>query len=248
MNLVTTSGIVHKPSLVIILFVVASVVNACKENKSSADNPTVKEKSAEEECSIKLSRVHFTKSLNGAIKNTVTNDSVITITSDAKRDYFNDPNGDSFNTAPVLLSKVDNTKPFTFSAKVTPTFITTYDAGALYIFSTDQLWQKFAFERDEKARTRIVSVRTIDTSDDNNHQVIDQNSVFLKITSDTKTVGFYYSTDNKSWNLARLYKNQYPASIWLGISSQSPVGEGNSTSFKDCSLENIAIKDFRMGE
>lgn len=201
-----------------------------------------------QDCSIKLPEIHFTKSLNNAVENATVENDKISVRSDAKKDFFNDPNGKLTNsTAPVLLSKVDNTRPFTFTAKVTPSFHATYDAGTLYIFVTEQLWQKFAFERDERSRSRIVSVRTIETSDDNNHDVVTAESVYLKISSDTKTVGFYHSTDNKSWNLARLYKNNYPEIIWLGISSQSPIGEGNVTDFEDCSLTDESIKDFRMG-
>ena len=200
-----------------------------------------------EDCSIKSERIHFTKSLNHAVKNVALENNVITIKSEAKTDYFNDPDGTLSNNAPVLLSNVDNTRPFTLTAKVTPSFDATYDAGALYIFSSDQLWQKFAFERDEQGRTRIVSVRTTETSDDNNHDIIAQASVYLKISSDTKTVGFYYSTDNINWNLARLYKNNYPKMIWLGLSSQSPTGNGNATHFENCSLAATCIKDFRTG-
>ena len=201
-----------------------------------------------EDCSIKLSQIHFTKSLNDAEQNATLNQEKITIRSDAKKDFFNDPDGKISNsTAPLLLAKVDNTRPFTITAKVTPQFTATYDAGALYIFSTEKLWQKFAFERDEQGRTRIVSVRTIDTSDDNNHDMIEQESVYLKISSDTRSVGFYYSTDNKNWNLARLYKNSYPEMLWLGISSQSPMGDGNATLFEECSLTEESVKDFRKG-
>ena len=201
-----------------------------------------------EDCSIKLSQIHFTKSLNDAEQNATLNQEKITIRSDAKKDFFNDPDGKISNsTAPLLLAKVDNTRPFTITAKVTPQFTATYDAGALDIFSTEKLWQKFAFERDEQGRTRIVSVRTIDTSDDNNHDVIEQESVYMKISSDTKTVGFYYSTDNKNWNLARLYKNSYPEMLWLGISSQSPMGDGNATLFEECSLTEESVRDFRTG-
>lgn len=202
----------------------------------------------EKECSIRLANIHFTKCLNNAEKNTLVTDDSIKLKSDAKKDYFNDPDGKlSNNTAPVLLTKVDNTKPFTLTAKLSPEFKETYDAGALYIFLTNKLWQKFAFERDERGIARIVSVRTIETSDDNNHQPIGEKSVFLKISSDTQTVAFYFSTDKIKWNLARLYKNSYPATIWLGISSQSPLGEGNTTLFDDISLVGESVKDFRIG-
>ena len=203
---------------------------------------------AGDSCSIKLSGVTFTKCLNGAEKNTVVNGDVVTLTSDAKKDFFNDPgNGEAVGNAPVLLAKVDNAKPFTLTAKVSPEFKQTYDAGALYVYVSSTLWQKFAFERDERAVSRIVSVRTIETSDDNNHQNIGQPSVYLKISSDSKTIAFYFSQDNKTWNLAKLYKNEYPKVIWVGVSSQSPIGDGNKTLFENVSLTHESVKDFRMG-
>lgn len=200
------------------------------------------------ECSIKLPEIHFTRCLNDAEKNITVEGAVVTLESDAKKDFFNDPDGKLSNSsAPVLLAKVDNTKPFTLTAKVSPEFKETYDAGALYIFHTKNLWQKFAFEMDERGATRIVSVRTIETSDDNNHQPIGDNSVYLKISSDTQTVAFYFSEDKIKWNLARLYKNSYPATIWVGVSSQSPLGNGNATRFESPSLTGESVKDFRMG-
>jgi regulation of enolase protein 1 (concanavalin A-like superfamily) len=91
-------------------------------------------------------------------------------------------------------------------------------------------------------------VRTLETSDDNNHDVVDQPSVYLKISSDTKTVGFYYSIDNENWQLVRVFKNDFPSGIWGGLSAQSPVGKGNSVIFEDCSLTQVSITDFRMGQ
>lgn len=200
------------------------------------------------ECSIKLPEIHFTRCLNGAEKNTSVAGAVVTLKSDAKKDFFNDPDGKlSNNSAPVLLEKVDNTQPFTLIAKVSPEFKETYDAGALYIYHTENLWQKFAFEKDERGVTRIVSVRTIETSDDNNHQPVNGSSVYLKISSDTQTVGFYFSEDKIKWNLARLYKNSYPDTIWVGVSSQSPLGDGNASRFESLSLISESVKDFRMG-
>ena len=72
-------------------------------------------------------------------------------------------------------------------------------------------------------------------------------AVYMKISSDTKTVGFYYSLDKKSWQLIRLFKNDYPASIWVGISTQSPLGEGTTAVFEDLSLAQQSISDFRLG-
>jgi len=199
--------------------------------------------------SIALPNITFTRSLNGAAENTKVTDGKLTLTSAAKRDNFRDPNGKlSSNTAPVLLAEVDNEKPFTLTAKITPTFTETYDAGALYIWVKDDLWLKMAMEMDEGRRTRMVTVRTTRTSDDNNHDVVTAKSVYMKISSDTQTVGFYYSLDRKRWQLIRLFKNDYPARTWLGVSAQSPLGNGTSSVFEDLSLTSNSITDFRRGE
>ncbi|HEU4654567.1 MAG TPA: DUF1349 domain-containing protein [Steroidobacteraceae bacterium] len=200
------------------------------------------------ETHITLPDVTFTVALNQAEKSVAISNGRLTLSSAAKRDNFRDPDGKlSSNTAPMLLTEVDNAKPFTFSAKVTPKFKSTYDAGALYVWVRDDLWFKFAMERDERGRTRIVTVRTNDTSDDNNHDVVTAPSVFMKISSDAKTIAFYYSLDNKQWQLVRLFKNEYPTQLWLGVSSQSPTGDGNSTMFDNVTLTRTSVSDFRMG-
>jgi hypothetical protein len=197
---------------------------------------------------VKLPGITFTRSLNGAAANARVEGGKLTLESDARRDNFRDPDGTlSNNTAPLLLAEVDNRQPFTLTARVTPTFLKTYDAGALYIYVREDLWLKMAMELDERQKTRMVTVRTIGTSDDNNHDVIDAKSVYMKISSDTKTVGFYYSLDNESWQLIRLFRNDYPAAIGVGISTQSPLGEGTSAVFEDVSLTKQSISDFRRG-
>jgi uncharacterized protein len=197
---------------------------------------------------IVLPGITFNLALNGAEEHVKVVDGRLTLSSPAKRDNFRDPDGKlSNNTAPMLLSEIDNRKPFTFTAKVTPTFLDTYDAGALYIWVRDDLWLKMAMERDERRRTRLVSVRTTGTSDDNNHDVVAAKSVYMKISSDTKTVGFYYSLDSKEWQLIRLFRNEYPNTIWLGVSSQSPVGNGSFSTFENVILTQASVSDFRLG-
>ena len=83
-------------------------------------------------CDVQLPGLTFTRSLNGAAQNATVEKGVLTLRSDAKRDNFNDPDGKLSNhTAPVLLTPVDNTKPFTFTSQVAPTVLETYDAGTL---------------------------------------------------------------------------------------------------------------------
>ena len=202
-------------------------------------------------CDIKLSSIHFTKAINGAdsLIKTEANEKVI-FKAGEKSDYFSDPDGKLSNTsAPMLLSKVDNTKPFTLTTKVTPEFTEKglYNAGVLYIYVNDSFYQKFCFEQDERGNHRIVTVRTMTTSDDNNHDVVKQPSVYMKISSDTKTVASYYSLDKKNWQMVRLYKNNYPKEIWMGISTQCPVDKGTQSVFEEINLEEKSVSDFRLG-
>ncbi len=201
-----------------------------------------------EECSVKFSGIEFTKSINNAKVLTTVEGDRLELKCNAKCDNFNDPDGKLSNSnAPILLTKIDNSQPFTFIAKVTPTFLDKYDSGALFIYLNKKWWFKFAFERDELMRTRAVTVRTIETSDDNDHDIINSTSVYMKISSDTKTIGFYYSLDKANWQLVRLFRNDYPAETWIGLSVQSPMGDGTNSTFKECSLTQASIKDFRMG-
>ncbi|KOS06982.1 hypothetical protein AM493_13775 [Flavobacterium akiainvivens] len=237
----------------------ALLVASCSPKKEDAPKPAeAPEQTAKtggfvngNPCNITISGINFTKSVNGA-DSLVTADAngKVTFKVGAKKDYFNDPDGKlSNNTAPILLTEVDNTKPFTLTAKVTPGFTEKglYNAGVLYMYVNDDLYQKFCFEQDERGKHRVVTVRTIGTSDDNNHDVVNQPWVYMKISSDGKTVGSYYSLDNKEWQMARLYKNEYPEKLWLGLSSQCPVDEGTTSYFEAVSLKQESIKDFRTG-
>ena len=226
-----------------------------KESKTSEPDLTgkVAETSQITDCEIKVGDVTFTKSINGA-------DTCVTILADGGLefncpgglDFFCDPNEGklSNNTLPVLLIPTDNTKPFTLTAKVTPEFTSDglYNAADLFVYVNDTLWQKLAFEQDEYGNHRIVTVRTQGTSDDNNHDKIDAKSVYMKISSDTRTIASYYSLDKKEWHMGRLYRNEYPDQIYLGISSQCPQHGGCTSLIEDITISHDNVGDFRMGE
>lgn len=202
-------------------------------------------------CNVEFGGITFTRALNGA-------DSLVTIQDDGKMrfiahenaDFFCDPNEQlTNNSAPVLLTEIDNTKPFRFTAKVSPEFTQTglYNAGVLYVYANDAFWQKFCFEQDERGKHRIVSVRTMGTSDDNNHDVISQDWAYLRLFSDTRTLAFYYSLDGTEWQMVRLYKNNFPKRVFLGISNQCPKDKNSSSIFEEVSISTDNVKDIRMG-
>lgn len=165
-------------------------------------------------------------------------------------DYFRSPDGTAINNSPVIFTEIDNTKPFTFTAKVEPQFTLTgtYSAGVLYVYENDTHNQKLCFEQDENGAHRVVSVRTIGTSDDNNHQSIEGLSVYMRISSDGKQIGSYYSEDGKTWRMARLYKNDFPEKLLLGLSSQSPKDNEHTCYFSEVSIIETAVPNFRSGK
>jgi regulation of enolase protein 1 (concanavalin A-like superfamily) len=191
----------------------------------------------------------FTESRNNAEKLLSKIGNKIEISAGAETDYFIEPGLPPYEkaNAPLLLKTVDNTKPFTFSFKTIPVHKVKYDAGMAFIYIDDKHWLKFAFEADERMNKRLVTVKTKDFSDDNNHDAIKSPSVFMKISSDTKVVGFYYSIDGKNWQLIRVFKNEYPATIKIGVGSQSPAGRGNKSVFEQFQFSETSVKDFRMG-
>lgn len=246
----------------IVLFLAVSAIislHSCTNNQTGNADSTIVATSPSPDSAkvngiaydLKLPGIHFTKAVNGA--ETLAKVDVqhkITFNVGEKKDYFSDPDGKlSNNTAPILLAKVDNKKPFTLIAKVTPTFTSKglYNAGVLYIYVNNNFYQKFCFEQDERGEHRLVTVRTIGTSDDNNHDVVKSPFVYMKLSSDTRTVASYYSIDKKNWQMVRLYKNNYPATIWMGLSAQCPKDVGSVSYFEDISLVQKSVNDVRLG-
>ena len=192
----------------------------------------------------------FTESLNNAAAQTTQMaDGKLEITSGPETDYFIEPGAPPYEkaNAPLLLKTIDNTKPFTFSCKTTPMHQVKYDAGMAFLYVNEKQWLKFAFEADERLHKRLVTVKTRDFSDDNNHDAVDTSAVYLKISSDTKVVGFYYSLNGSEWQLVRVFKNEYPAALKIGVGAQSPAGQGNKATFEDFRFAEESVKDFRMG-
>ncbi|HBK87968.1 MAG: DUF1349 domain-containing protein [Cyclobacteriaceae bacterium] len=226
-----------------IALILLLTIFSCKKETNSMESP------APVECSFRIGEITFSQALHGAEKQVAVEDQHLVISSPPKSDYFNEPDESArYGNAPILLTRLDNTVPFTWTATILPVFTTTYDAGAIYLYVDSGHWLKFAFEQDERGNKRIVTVRTRGTSDDNNHDIISQEAIDLKISSDGKSIGFYYSTDHTNWQVVRVFKNDYPGQLWLGISAQSPWGEGNKVTFSNCALTPGSIKDFRKGE
>lgn len=201
-------------------------------------------------CDITFDGVHFTSQKNNAESGISITDDTLKFTAGAQTDYFRSPDGSVVNSSPVIFTEIDNTKPFTFTAKIEPQFTKTgtYSAGVLYAYESDTHCQKMCFEQDEYGDHRVVTVRTIETSDDNNHQSISGSSVYMRLSSDGKQLGSYYSEDGNTWRMARLYKNDFPKRLLIGLSSQSPKDDAHTCYFTEVSIVSKVVADFRNGK
>lgn len=201
-------------------------------------------------CNIVLGNIKFSQAKNGAENSVAIFGDTLKFIAGAQTDYFRSPDGSVIDTSPVIFTEIDNTKPFTFTAKVEPKFTETgtYSAGCLYAYENEKHCQKLCFEQDEYGLHRIVTVRTIGTSDDNNHQSIEGPAVYMRISSDGKQIGSYFSEDGKIWHMARLYGNDFPKKLFLGISSQSPQDNEHTCHFSEVSIIEDAVSDFRNGK
>lgn len=203
-------------------------------------------------CKVEFDGVTFTHAINGGDGLVTVNNGKLEFCSVGGQDYFIDPNQNILTkkSIPAILFEVDNTKPFTMSAKVIPTFTKEglYNAADFLVFVNDTLAQKLCYEQDEYGGHRVVSVRTQGTSDDNNHDLINEPYVYFKISSDTHTIASYYSRDGKEWHMVRLYKNYYPTKLYLGIASQCPQKGKNTCTFEDLKFSQNNVGDFRLGK
>ena len=234
-------------SAAIVLALTACVGKQAENKETVADNPKMTD------CDLTLGGIHFTKALNGADQQVSDSAGIVTFRAKPNADYFVDPNDGklSQNDAAVLLTEVDNSKPFTLQGKLRTGFTPDglYNAATFFVYTNDTLFQKFCFEQDERGNHRVVTVRTDGTSDDNNHEVFNEAEyIYYKISSDTRTIASYYSLDGKQWQMVRLYKNRYSNPLYLGICSQAPQSEECVSTFEELSLTTDNVGDFRMGE
>ena len=120
----------------------AVTLTACTNNNApKQEAEVINEKLTD--CDIKVSGIHFTKALNGADQQVTDSAGIVTFRAKPHADYFTDPNDGklSQDNSAVLLTEVDNTKPFTFSARMKPGFTPDglYNAAALFVYASDSL-------------------------------------------------------------------------------------------------------------
>jgi hypothetical protein len=161
---------------------------------------------------------------------------VLTISSDAKTDWFVDPfDGTVAKTAPILLFTPGS--DYVFSSRVTVNFATKWDAGALMLWADDHHWAKLSFELSPEGKPTLVTVVTRGLSDDCNSLPLPGDSVHLRVAKSSNTYVFYFSADGESWQILRTFSLDTELPARVGFESQSPAGAGVVAKFSAISYD-----------
>jgi regulation of enolase protein 1 (concanavalin A-like superfamily) len=172
------------------------------------------------------------------------NDGSIELIAPGKTDFFIDISSDYKQlNAPFYHTSVEN--DFIFRCSVQPVFKNTYDAGCLLVYDTEVKWIKFAFENTDLGHPSVVSVVTDCFSDDCNGERIEGKNVFLQIVRKGNDWCLHYSDDKTGWKMVRYFRFEITNKIKIGVSCQSPLGEGCKVIFSDIEILKNDYKNIR---
>ena len=168
-------------------------------------------------------------------------------------DFYVNPAGEgsadaeSLGNAATLLG----TPPegdFRFSARVTVDFRSQYDAGVLMLWSDERRWAKFCFEFSPAEEPMVVSVVTRGVSDDANAFVVEDRTVWLRVSRVDTVYAYHASTDGTTWRLVRVFGlGGDIADHRIGFEAQSPTGDGCTATFDRVSFTRDRLEDLRDG-
>jgi len=159
-------------------------------------------------------------------------------------DFFCNPADDSVvSDAPFLYKEVSG--DFLISARVKPTFQSTFDACTVFVYADDRHWLKIAFEYTDMESHSIVTVATDHYSDDAIGEEMKEEAVYLQIVRKGDIFACHYSADGVNYRLARILGLKMPAAVKVGVSAQAPTGQGQFMEFRDLKLTQALPKDMR---
>jgi regulation of enolase protein 1 (concanavalin A-like superfamily) len=185
-------------------------------------------------------------------------DGTVTVTGAARSDMFIDPNGPAPDYAAGLLlgrlpqdeggAEAEAEADFTFSARVTVPFASTYDAGVLVVYAGPDRFAKLCFEYSPQHRPTVVTVVTRGVSDDANAFAVEGETVSLRVARIGRAWAFHASTDEKHWSMVRYFSlGETVEPVRVGLLAQSPTGEGISVTFAQLAYRRGTLADLRDG-
>jgi regulation of enolase protein 1 (concanavalin A-like superfamily) len=164
----------------------------------------------------------------------------------ARTDWFVDPvDGSATHNAPALVLPAD--EDVQLSAYVEVDHQATFDAGVLTLHVDDDHWAKLCLERSPQGRPMLVSVVTRGRSDDCNGVFLDDPRAHLRMSRLGDAWAFHASADGRWWDLLRLFTLGTTGPAAVGFLSQSPTGEGCTSTFREITLTRRRLDDVRSG-
>jgi uncharacterized protein len=169
------------------------------------------------------------------------------LTAQAGTDLFADPAGPAGPLPDAgRLAGLPPAGDFTLAARVSVTFGSRYDAGALLVHAGELVWAKLCFEYSPQLRPTTVTVVTRGTSDDCNSYEVEDDSVWLRVTRSGAAWAFHASADGTWWRLLRYFAlGDEP--VRVGFLAQSPAGQGCAATFDQIAFRRGAPGNLRDG-
>ena len=134
---------------------------------------------------------------------------------------------------------------FAIRCKITPEFQKMYDQGCIIAYDNENKWVKFAYENSDAGYPVMVSVVTDGVSDDCSGEKIEEAGAWMQMTRRGNVFAFHYSLDKQIWNFVRICRLAMNEEIQLGISAQSPIGQGCTVRFEGLELIERDYPDLR---
>lgn len=124
----------------------------------------------------------------------------------------------------------------------------TFDAGALALWSDRDHWAKLCFEYSPQGQPMVVSVVTERFSDDVNSAPVDDPHVFLRLARVGSAFAFHASVDGERWDFVRLFRlAEGSGRFRVGFLAQAPLGDTCVARFDQISYAERTLGDLRDG-
>lgn len=137
---------------------------------------------------------------------------------------------------------------FTLSARVTVAGPrTTFDAGALALWSDPEHWAKICFEYSPQGEAMVVTVVTNGWSDDVNSTIVEGDSTHLRVTRIGAGWAFHSSDDGIDWRFVRQFRLEVDGPVQVGFLAQAPQGDTCEARFDRIVLGDTPPADLRDG-
>ncbi|MBA1144702.1 DUF1349 domain-containing protein [Mesorhizobium neociceri] len=163
-------------------------------------------------------------------------------------DWFFDPRGKAkLRNVPSMAMSIE-APVFSLQAKVTADFGSRFDGGTIFVQASEDTWAKIAFEYSPQHIPTIVSVVTKGVSDDCDGPSFEKEAVYLRLSAQDGAFAFHFSETGSHWHFLRWFSlPRGSGPLTIGLSAQSPLGNGCRVRFSDIRLSYDPIPDLRDG-